>query len=273
MTKNLFAVLGAVAGIACAGAAHAADAVTVNGSTTVLPAMQLVAEGFMKANPNVTVTISGTGSGNGIKALRDKMTDVAMSSRDLKAKEVKGFEDHGVKTVRFTVAHDAIIPVVNPKNAVKGLTMEQLKDVFAGKIKSWDELGGAKTPIVVVGRDSSSGTFECFQELVMGKTRVSPRALIQASNGGVVQAVAQNPNAIGYVGVGYMYKQTHPLTVNNVKPGMETAKNKTWPIARDLYLFTAGEPQGNAKKLIDFMLSAEGQKDVQKAGFVPVDVK
>lgn len=272
MTKNMIAVLGAIAGLAAAASVHA-ETVTVNGSTTVLPAMQLVAEGFMKANPNVTVTISGTGSGNGIKALRDQMTDVAMSSRDLKEKEAKDFESHNMKTVRYVVAHDAIIPVVNTKNAVKGLTMEQLKDIFAGKIRSWDEVGGAKAPIVVVGRDSSSGTFECFQELVMGKTRVSPRALIQASSGGVVQAVSQNPNAIGYIGVGYMDKQTHPLTMNGVKPGIESAKDKTWPIARDLYLFTGEAPAASAKKLIDFMLSAEGQKDVEKSGFVPVSLK
>lgn len=271
-TKNIVASLGAIAAFAAAGACSAAEAnaVTVNGSTTVLPAMQLVAEGFMKANPNITVTISGTGSGNGIKALRDGMTDIAMSSRDLKSKEAQDFEAHNMKTVRITVAHDAIIPVVSTKNAVKALTMEQLKDIFAGKIKSWDEVGGAKAPIVVVGRDSSSGTFECFQELVMGKTRVSPRALVQASSGGVVQTVSQNPNAIGYIGVGYMDQQTNALEVNGVKPGMDTAKNKTWPISRDLYLFTVGEPAGNAKSLIDFMLSAEGQKDVLKAGYVPV---
>ena len=262
MTNKMAAVFGALAGFAVMGNVYAADTVTVNGSTTVLPAMQLVAEGFMKANPGVTVTISGTGSGNGIKALRDGMTDVAMSSRDLKAKEAQDFESHSKKVTRYTVAHDAII-----------LTMAQLKDIFAGKVKSWDEVGGAKAPIVVVGRDSSSGTFECFQELVMGKTRVSPRALIQASNGGVVQAVSQNPNAIGYIGVGYMDKETHALEVNNVKPGMQSAKDKTWPIARDLYLFTAGDVKASAANLIKFMLSAEGQKDVQKAGFVPVDLK
>ena len=273
MTNKMAAVFGALAGFAVMGNVYAADTVTVNGSTTVLPAMQLVAEGFMKANPDVTVTISGTGSGNGIKALRDGMTDVAMSSRDLKTKESQDFEAHQKKVTRYTVAHDAIIPVVNPKNAVKGLTMAQLKDIFAGKVKSWDEVGGAKAPIVVVGRDSSSGTFECFQELVMGKTRVSPRALIQASNGGVVQAVSQNPNAIGYIGVGYMSQETHALDINNVKPGMASAKDKTWPIARDLFLFTAGDVKANAANLIKFMLSAEGQKDVQKAGFVPVDLK
>lgn len=171
MKKTLLmtlAALGTMTATAYAGT------VTVNGSTTVLPAMQQVTESFMAANPDVTVTISGSGSGNGIKALRDKMTDIAMSSRDLKSKEVQDFESHGMKTNRYTVAHDAIIPVVHNNNAVKGLTMAQLRDVFAGKIKNWKEVGGADRPIVVVGRDSSSGTFESWQELVMGKTRVSP---------------------------------------------------------------------------------------------------
>ena len=159
---------------------------------------------------------------------------------------------------------------MNPKNAVKSLTMEQLRDVFAGKITDWKELGGTASPIVVIGRDSSSGTYESFQELVMGKTRVSKRALLQASNGGVVQAVAGNPNAIGYVGIGYLDRQTHGLTVNGVQPSFETAQNKTWPISRDLYLFTAGEASGAAKKLIDYMCGADGQKLVRESGFVPI---
>ena len=268
MSIQKIAVAGILGGLTLA--ANAAQTVTVNGSTTVLPAMQLVAEQFMKVNSDVTVTISGTGSGNGIKALLDGMTDVAMSSRDMKAKETKEFESHGVKPVRYTVAYDAIIPVVNPKNAVKSLTMEQLRDVFAGKITDWKELGGTASPIVVIGRDSSSGTYESFQELVMGKTRVSKRALLQASNGGVVQAVAGNPNAIGYVGIGYLDRQTHGLTVNGVQPSFETAQNKTWPISRDLYLFTAGEASGAAKKLIDYMCGADGQKLVRESGFVPI---
>lgn len=247
----------------------AAGTVTVNGSTTVLPAMQQVSEAFMAAHKDVVVTISGTGSGNGIKALRDKMTDIAMSSRDMKAKETKDFDEHGMHAVRTTVAYDAIIPVINPKNAVADLTKEQLRDLFAGKIRNWKEVGGADQPVVVVGRDSSSGTFESWQELVMGKTRVSARALLQSSSGGVVQAVASNPNAIGYIGIGYMDAQTKALKVNGVEATMENAKAKTWPISRDLYLFTVGEPKGDAKALIDFMVSAEGQALVQKSGFVP----
>lgn len=273
MAKKMNAKLmtmGAVAGLTMMGSAWAAGTVTVNGSTTVLPAMQQVAEAFMAQHKDVTVTISGTGSGNGIKALRDKMADIAMASRDVKAKEAKDFEAHGMKPVRFTVAYDAIVPVINKENGVENLTMEQLRDIYAGKIKSWKEVGGADKPIVVIGRDSSSGTFECWQELVMGKTRVSPRALLQSSSGGVVQAVTSNPNAIGYVGIGYLDNQTKALKINAVEATMDTAKAKTWPISRDLFLFTAGEAQGDAKALIDFMLSKDGQVLVQKSGFVPL---
>jgi phosphate transport system substrate-binding protein len=247
-----------------------AGTVNLNGSTTVLPVMQEVTQSFSSEHKDIKVSISGTGSGNGIKALRDGMTDIAMSSRDLKAKETEDFKKHGISPVKFTIAHDAIIPVVNPKNTVSALTKEQLRDIYAGNIKNWKEIGGANAPIVVVGRDSSSGTFECWQEIVMGKTHVSPRALLQSSNGAVVQTVAGNPNAVGYIGVGYLDKQVKGLSVNGVKPGVETAKNKTWPIARDLFLFTAKAPQGDAKTLIDYTLSDKGQKAVEKAGFVPL---
>lgn len=252
--------------------AMAASAININGSTTVLPVMQQVSEAYMAKHKDVTIMISGTGSGNGIKALRDNMTDVAMSSRDLKAKEVKDFEKHGMNPVKVAVALDAIIPVVSPKNGVTSLTMDQLRDLFAGKIKNWKEVGGVDAPVVVVGRDSSSGTFECWQDLVMGKVRVSPRALLQSSSGGVVQAVSSNPNAIGYIGVGYLDGQVKGVSVNGVKPGAETAKNRIWPISRELFLFAAGNDKGEVKadvrQLIDFTLSPEGQTWVTKSGFV-----
>lgn len=234
--------------LAACGTTFAAGTVNLNGSTTVLPVMQQVSEAFMQKNPGVVVTISGTGSGNGIKALRDKMTDVAMSSRDLKDKEKKDFEAHGINPVKIPVALDAIIPVVSPKNAVASLTMEQLRDLFAGKIKNWKELGGADAPVVVVGRDSSSGTFESWQELVMGKTRVSQRALLQSSSGGVVQAVAGNPNAIGYIGVGYLDSQIKGLVVNGVQPGAKTAQDGTWPTL-PLHLRPAAGRRQEARRL------------------------
>lgn len=147
--RRVVTLVCAASALAACGTSFAAGTVNLNGSTTVLPVMQQVSEAFMQKNPGVVVTISGTGSGNGIKALRDKMTDVAMSSRDLKDKEKKDFEAHGINPVKIPVALDAIIPVVSPKNAVASLTMEQLRDLFAGKIKNWKELGGADAPVVV----------------------------------------------------------------------------------------------------------------------------
>lgn len=247
-----------------------AGTVDVNGSTTVLPIMQQVTEAFVKAYPSIDVTISGTGSGNGIKALRDNMADVAMSSRDLKAKEEKDFEAHGLNPQKFVIAYDAIIPVVSPKNVVSDLTMDELQQIYSGKIKNWQEVGGVDAPIVVVGRDTSSGTFESWQALVMKKARVSPRALLQSSNGGVVQAVSHNPYAIGYIGVGYLDTQVKGLTINDVEPSIDSAKNGSWPISRELYLFTAETLDGNTKQLIDYVLSVKGQQFVEKSGFVPV---
>lgn len=267
MQKKFLTALAACA--VMTSSAWAASSVNVNGSTTVLPAMQKVAEAFMSEHKDIVVSISGSGSGNGIKALRDNMTDIAMSSRDLKSKEKTDFEKHGMQPKRTTVAHDAIVPVVNVKNPVKGLTMAQLRDIYAGKITNWKALGGADRPIVVVGRDSASGTFECWQELVMQKTRVTPRALLQSSNGGVVQAVAGNENAVGYIGIGYVDGKTHALTVDGKTASFESAKDRTWPISRDLYLFTTAE-KPEARQLIDFMLSPKGQDEVKQAGFVPV---
>jgi phosphate transport system substrate-binding protein len=244
--------------------AKAADEIVVNGSTTVLPVMQKAAESFMAANPDIKLVISGGGSGNGIKALGEKQCDVAMSSRDIKDKERAAAEKKGVKPVR-------IVPVVNPENPVKDLSLDQLAAIYSGKVRNWKELGGQDGPIVVISRDTSSGTFESWQELVMKKERVTPAALMQASNGTVVQAVAKNKNAIGYIGLGYLDKSVKSLTVSKVAASAKTALDGEWPIARELYIFTNGDPKGGVKKLVDYLLAADkGQKDVLAVGYVPL---
>ena len=166
--------------VAAAATSFAGDLV-INGSTTVLPVVQKATEAFAKTNPDVHIALSGGGSGNGVKALIDGLTNIAMSSRDIKASEVKLAEQRGVKPYRTAVAVDAIVPVVNNANTVKDLTQEQLKAVFEGKIRNWKEVGGKDAPIVVVSRDSSSGTFETWESLVMKGARVTPRALLQTS--------------------------------------------------------------------------------------------
>lgn len=243
----------------------------VNGSTTVLPIMQKVSEAFMSANPNVNISISGGGSGNGIKALNDGLCDIAMASRDMKAKEHKQGEAKGVNAVRFAIAKDALVPVVHPANPVKALSVEQLKSIYNGTVTNWKELGGNNAPIVVISRDSSSGTFETWSELVMHKERVMPAALLQASNGSVVQSVSKNKNAIGYIGFGYLNDSLQGLRVNGVTASVQSGANGTWPLARELYLFTNGSPKGMQEKLINFILdSKKGQRFVGEVGYIPL---
>ena len=153
----------------------------------------------------------------------------------------------------------------------RSITLATLKAIYEGKIRNWKDVGGKDAPIVVVSRDSSSGTFETWEELVMKKARVTPRALLQTSNGTVVQTVAKNVNAIGYIGLGYVDGQTKSLTIAGTKATAQNAKTKTWPLSRELYFFTNGTPSGAAKSFTDFVLDpAKGQKLVKETGFVPL---
>jgi phosphate transport system substrate-binding protein len=243
----------------------------IKGSTTVLPIAQKVAEAYMQQNPDVKISISGGGSGNGIKALIDGSTDIADSSRFIKDKEVELAVEKGEYPVPFAVAYDCIVPVVHPSNPVMNLTMEQLKAVYQGEVKNWKEVGGPDRPIVVISRDTSSGTYEVWHKKVLKEERVFPGALLQASNGAVVQAVSKNKNAVGYIGLGYIDESVKPLTVNKIKGSEETTLNGTYPISRPLYMFTNGWPKGDTLNFINFVLHPEkGQKYVGEAGFVPL---
>jgi phosphate transport system substrate-binding protein len=245
--------------------------IVINGSTTVLPIAQKVAEAYMKAHPDVRISLSGGGSGNGIKALIDGSTDIADSSRFIKDKEVELAVEKGRFPVPFAVAYDCIVPVVHPSNSMSNLSMEQLKAIYKGEIKNWKELGGPDRQVVVVSRDTSSGTYEVWESKVMKKERVYPGALLQASNGAVVQAVSKNKNAIGYIGLGYMNKDVRALSVDRVVGSEETTLNGTYPISRPLYMFTAGWPTGDTLNFINFVLHPEkGQKYVREAGYVPL---
>ncbi|MDO9567471.1 MAG: phosphate ABC transporter substrate-binding protein [Candidatus Desulfaltia sp.] len=243
----------------------------IKGSTTVLPIAQKVAEIYMKDNPDVKISISGGGSGNGIKALIDGSTDIADSSRFIKQKEVELAVEKGRYPVPFAVAYDCIVPVVHPSNNIMNLTMAQLKDIYMGKIKNWKEIGGPDRPVVVISRDTSSGTYEVWHNKIMKKERVFPRALLQASNGAIVQAIAKNKNAIGYIGLGYMTGSVKALRVNNIEGSAETTLNGTYPISRPLYMFTVGWPKGDTLNFINFLVHPEkGQKYVSEARYVPL---
>ena len=252
-----------------AGAAFAEN-IVIKGSTTVLPIAQVTLEAYMKANPGAKISLSGGGSGEGIKALIDGSTDIANSSREIKRAEVELAKSKGVEPKEIAVAIDAIVPIVNPKNRVKDLTIDQLSQIYQGKITNWKEVGGDDLQIVVISRDSSSGTFEAWAEMVLNKAKVTPKAQLQASNGSIVQAISKNRYAIGYIGIGYINKTVKPLTVNGVAASAKTALSKEFPVSRFLYMYTNGEPKGETAKFIKFVLGSAGQNLVAKEGFVPL---
>lgn len=247
-----------------------AENIVIKGSTTVLPLAQVTLEAYMKATPGAKFSLSAGGSGEGIKALIDKSTDIANSSREIKDKEIELAKSKGVNPVETIVAIDAIVPIVHPKNRVQNLSIDQLSQIYQGKITNWKEVGGDDLQIVVVSRDSSSGTFEAWAEMVLHKAKVTPKAQMQASNGAIVQAVSKNRYAIGYIGLGYINKAIRPLTVNGVQATAKTAISKEFPVARPLYMYTNGQPVGETAKYVRFVLSPAGQTLVAKAGFVPL---
>ena len=256
--------------VSLSGVSFANQSIVIKGSTTVLPMAQGTLEAYMKYNPGVQMSLSGGGSGEGIKALLDKTTDIASSSREIKKEEIALAQKKGIKPVAHVVAFDAIIPVVHPKNKVSNLSIDQLSQIYQGKITNWKELGGEDLKIVVISRDSSSGTFESWDHFVMKKAKVTPRAQMLASNGALVTAVSKNKYAIAYLGIGYINKSVKPLQVNGITASMQTATSKEYPFSRELYMYTNGEPQGQIAKYIAFVKSPEGQKIVAKEGFVPL---
>ena len=251
------------------GPALAGDLV-IKGSTTVLPIAQKAAEDYMKLHPELNISVSGGGSGNGIKAIIDGTADIADSSRFVKSKEIELAGSRNVFLVPHRVALDCVVPVVHPSNSVKDLSMAQLRAIYTGKISNWNELGGTDKKIVVISRDTSSGTYEVWEKEVLKGDRVMPKALLQASNGAVAQAVANNKYAIAYLGIGYVNDQVKALTVDQVTASVGTAQNGAFPISRALFMFTSGWPTGDTMDFIHFVVSPAGQKIVKEEGFVPL---
>ncbi len=244
--------------------------VIIKGSTTVLPITQKAAEAYRKSN-KVSISIEGSGSGNGIKALIDGSCDIANASRAMKGKELKKAKAKGIKAKEVTVAFDMIVPVVHPSNGIKNLTSDQLKAIYQGQISNWKEVGGRDAKIVVISRDTSSGTYEVWHKKVMKKKDVRKDALLQASNGSVITSIAGNPKAIGYIGFGYMNNSVKALNVNNIIPTLENGKSGKYPISRKLFMYiNESNISKEALDFVNYLIGAEGQKIVKEAGFIPL---
>ncbi len=251
------------------------------GSTTLLPIAERWAKVFHEEHPEIRIALSGGGSGTGIKALIAGTADIANSSRKIKQQELEQARQAGVEPVEHIVAYDGIAAIVNPKNPVRELSLRQLSDIYCGAISNWRAVGGEDREIVVVGRDSASGTYEAFKELVVTlggretQRDYCPETLQQASNQAVVDTVAQSEAAIGYVGLGYVTEKVKALRIaaeggEPVAPTVENVASGAYPISRALYMYTRGQPQGAVRTYLQWCLSEKGQAIVRELGFVPV---
>lgn len=270
---GLALVLALALGLAWQGSALAASGreptLRVSGSSTLLPIVQRAAEVYLANRPDLLLTISGTGTGEGFRSLIDGNVDIADASRDLKAEERKRAEAAGLEFIRHVVAIDCLAVIVHPDNPIAGLSMAQLKGIYDGSIKNWSEVGGLDMVIVPVNRDSSSGTFEMWIEKVLKGERHRRDVQVQSSSGGVAYAVSGNRHAIGYVSLGFLSDMVKAVQVDGYSPNKENALSGKYPVIRDLYMFVRSDHGEEAEKFLNFVHSPAGVKVVEEEGFLP----
>jgi phosphate transport system substrate-binding protein len=253
------------------------------GSDTLVNLALAWAEAFQNEHADTRIAVTGGGSGTGIAALINGTIDIANASRQIKQEEIDRAEANKITPVEHVVARDAIAVIIHPSNPVERLTLQQISDIYTGKITNWKQVGGEDRPIVLLSRESNSGTHVFFLEQVIrlgdskSKALFAPDTLLLPSSEGIMAEAQQNPNAIGYDGLGYVTPAVKKVAVARdakgpfVMPGAESVNNRTYPIARDLYMYTVGRPTGQIAKYLEWITSPAGQKIVAELGFVPLD--
>lgn len=254
--------------------------IRIKGSDTIVNAAQRLAEEFMKKYPYIFVAVTGGGSGVGIASLINKTCDIADASRKMDSKEIKIANQRGVFPEEFVIAYDGIALIVNNNNPINKITIKDLHNIFTGKITNWKGIGGIDKGIITLSRDVSSGTYMYFKNKVIhlgkndSKEEFYPQTLLLSSNQEIVEEVANDEGAIGYVGMGYISSRTKALKVakNNIfyPPTIQSVALNKYPISRPLQMYTNGKPKGIVKLFIDFVYSSPGQKVIEETGFVPL---
>ena len=265
----------------CATAEELQGSIQLKGSDTMVNLCQSWAEAFMAKYPKVNVAVTGGGSGTGIAALIGGTCDLAAASRKMTPKETEAADAKGAPPQEWTVALDGLAVAVHPGNPVKRLTLEQLADLFTGKIHKWSELGGSNKAVVLLSREVNSGTHVYFKEHVLSASKselkeFAPEALLLPSSQAIADEVAANPSGIGYYGMGYENPKNAVVAVAKtaadpyITPSEETVRSGVYPISRPLFLYSRGTPEGVVKTFLDFVMSPEGQEVVRQIDFVPI---
>jgi len=272
---------------ACSGGGNAEAASLPNrqtienkGSDTIVNLALAWAERYQELHPEINISVTGGGSGTGIAGLANGTLDIANASREIKAEEIETMRANGIDPVEFVIARDAIAIVINLQNPVNELTLRQISDIYKGNIRNWSEVGGEDRPIVKLSRETNSGTHVYFLENVLrlgdkeDKSLFSPDTLLLPSSEGITAEVRDNPNAIGYDGLGYVTPEVKVVAVAEngefVFPSIESVNAGIYPISRDLYMYTSGEPAGIVRDYLDWIYTDEAQEIVRELGFVPV---
>jgi phosphate transport system substrate-binding protein len=267
----------AMLGTGCKAAAK--KMITVKGSDTMVHLLSNWAEAFMKQKPEVEVAVTGGGSGTGIAALINGTTEICAASREMKEKEKQQAREKGVEPREVVVARDGIAVVVNPKNPVNELDMQQLARIFTGEYTRWNQVEGGDEGILVFSRESSSGTYAFFQEHVLKNKDYTPKAKMMAATSAIIESVSADKDSIGYVGLGYALSAKDKVKIIGVKadanspaimPSDATVTSGKYPIARPLYLYVNSKMPEDVKAFVDFCLSKTGQEIVREAGYVAV---
>ncbi|MDD8030697.1 MAG: phosphate ABC transporter substrate-binding protein [Acidobacteriota bacterium] len=236
--------------------------IVVAGSTSIQPFADKWAELFMEKRPETVVDVQGGGSSAGIQAVQTGAADIGMSSRALTEDEKELFE--------IEVARDGLAIIIHPENQLDNLQLDQVRSIFSGEITTWEILNGKAKNITVVVREEGSGTRAAFQELVMGRLRISKRAIVQDSNGTVREIVSRDPNAIGFISLGLVNKSVKTLSLDGIYPTEESIQNETYRLVRPFLFLTRAAPSGLVKEFIDFILSEEIQQLIKKEGLIPI---
>ena len=253
------------------------------GSDTIVNLALAWAEAYQVIRPEVSISVTGGGSGTGIAALINGTVDIANASRQIKTEEQEEAEANGVTPTEFIISRDAIAVIINHENPIDNLTLQMISDIYSGKINNWSEIGGDDRPIVRLSRETNSGTHVYFLENVLrlgdkeSQTLFSVDTLLLPSSEGITAEIRQNPNAIGYDGLGYVTEEVKMVAVGTsadgpfIYPSPATVNSNQYPIARDLYMYTAGEPSGEIKTYLEWILQPEAQEIVRELGFVPIN--
>jgi phosphate transport system substrate-binding protein len=237
--------------------------IDIAGGTAHIPVMKEAASRIMQANPKIAITVAGGGSGVGVQKVGEGLVEIGNTGRALSAEEVARY---GLKS--FAFALDGVAVVVHPRNPLAGLSAQQARDIFAGRVKTWREVGGSDGAIHLFTRDEASGTREVFWEKLLQKGAIADAANVVASNGAMKTAVAQDPLAIGYVSIGHLDAALKPLALDGVGASQDNALSGRYPVVRKLYMNTKGEPAGLVKGFIDYILGEQGAELVRKSGYL-----